>query len=206
MKVKLQSSNKLHLAKVVKEMTNLLLKETVDLIDKQNPPNENGESNVKRSVVIDSERTEEQIEAITRPYDVSYTIVDVCEQKQPEKGLQEVTDDDLGVSIHSIDKMSIGWQRKALFSYKQAARVMAGLRDAKFNVTEANVMYEGQKTTMLVVTKTFPTGTRKKDLEKFEKLLHTFMHTVCHVVDIEERLEYVKELAIDAFDELQDYE
>lgn len=127
-------------------------------------------------------------------------------QTQPEKGLQEVTDDDLGVSIHSIDEMSIGWQRKALFSYKQAARVMAGLRDAKFNVTEANVMYEGQKTTMLVVTKIFPTGTRKKDLEKFEKLLHTFMLAICEVVSLEERIESAKELAIEAFDNLQDYE
>lgn len=200
MKVKLQSSNKLRLVRAVKDMLDLGLKEAKDLVDEQNPPEENG----KLHVIISPKKTEEQIKAKAIECDITYTPLsdlDVCEQK-----LQGVTDDDLGVSIHSIDKMSIGWQRKALFSYKQAARVMAGLRDAKFNVTEANVMYEGQKTTMLVVTKTFPTGTRKKDLEKFEKLLHTFMNTVCHVVDIEERLEYVKELAIDAFDELQDYE
>lgn len=129
-----------------------------------------------------------------------------AEQKLQKAKLQEVTYEDLGVSIHSIDEMSIGWQRKALFSYKQAARVMAGLRDAKFNVTEANVMYEGQKTTMLVVTKTFPTGTRKKDLEKFENLLHAFMYATCKVVDLEERIEGAKEFAIEAFNNLQDYE
>lgn len=201
MKVRLQSSNKLHLAKVVKEMTNLLLKETVDLIDEQNPPKKNDGSHVERSVVIDSERTEEQIEAITRPYDVSYTIVDVCEQK-----LQEVTDDDLGVSIHSIDEMTIGWQCKMLFTHKQAARVISGLRDAKFNVTEVLVMHEGNKVTMLVVTKTFPSGTRSKELKKFEYLLHRFTYHVCEMINLEERVEGAKERAIDAFDELQDYE
>ena len=210
MKIKLQSSSKLRLVAAVKRMLDLGLKEAKDLVENQvTAAAPVGVGLAEFHVVIDSEKTEEQIKAIAEECEVTYTPLsdlDVCERKLQESKLQEVTDDDLGVSIHSIDEMSIGWQRKALFSYKQAARVMAGLRDAKFNVTEANVMYEGQKTTMLVVTKTFPTGTRKKDLEKFEKLLHTFMNTVCHVVDIEERLEYVKELAIDAFDELQDYE
>lgn len=205
MKVKLQSSNKLHLAKVVKEMTNLCLKETVDLIDEQNPPKENNGSHVKRSVVIDSEKTEEQIKAIARPYDVSYTIVDVCGPEKRRK-LQEITDDELGVSIHSIDEESIGWQCKILFNHGQATRVLAGLHDAKFNVTEALVMHEGNKVTMLVITKTFPTGTRKKDLDKFEKLLRTFIYTVCKVVSLENELEVTKERAIEAFDELQDYE
>ena len=130
----------------------------------------------------------------------------VVEQKLQKTKSQEVTDDDLGVSIHSIDETSIGWQLKALFSYKQATRVMAGLHDAKFNVTETNVVYKDMKAKMLVVTKTFPTGTRKKDLKNFEKLLHTFMCSVCEMVDLEERIENVKKFAIEAFDELQNYE
>lgn len=130
----------------------------------------------------------------------------VVEQKLQKTKSQEITDDDLGVSIYSIDETSIGWQLKALFSYKQATRVMAGLHDAKFNVTETNVVYEDMKAKMLVVTKTFPTGTRKKDLENFEKLLHTFMCSVCEMVDLEEKIESAKELAIEAFNELQDYE
>ena len=196
MKVKLQSRGKLQLVKAVKEVLNLGLKEAKDLVDEQEE-----DVSGRFCIIIDSKKTEDQIKAIAEQDNVSYTIVDVCEKK-----LQEVTEDDLGVSIHSIDEMSIGWQRKALFSHEQATRVMAGLRDAKFNVTETNVMREGQKTTMLIVTKTFPSGTKKKDLQKFEHLLHAFMCAVCDVVDLEERLEGVKQFAIDAFNELQDYE
>ena len=130
----------------------------------------------------------------------------VVEQKLQKTKSQEVTDDDLGVSIHSIDETSIGWQLKALFSYKQATRVMAGLHDAKFNVTETNVVYKDMKAKMLIVTKTFPTGTRKKDLENFEKLLHAFIYSVCEMVDLEEKRESAKELAIKSFNSLQDYE
>ena len=118
----------------------------------------------------------------------------------------EITDNDLGVSIHSIDEESIGWQCKMLFTHEQAARVMAGLHDATFNVTETLVTYDGDKATMLVITKTFPTGTRKKDLEKFEKLIHIFIQTVCAVVSLEDALEGAKERAIEAFNELRDYE
>lgn len=136
---------------------------------------------------------------------------DVCEVKQAEQKLQktksqEVTDDDLGVSIHSIDEESIGWQCKMLFTHEQAARVMAGLHDATFNVTETLVTHDGDKATMLVITKTFPTGTRKKDLEKFEKLIRIFIQTVCAVVSLEDALEGAKERAIEAFNELRDYE
>lgn len=129
-----------------------------------------------------------------------------AEQKLQKAKPQEVTDDDLGVSIHSINEESIGLQLKALFSHKQAARVMAGLHDAKFNVTETLVMRDGDKATMLVITKTFPTGTRKKDLEKFEKLIRIFIQTVCEIVSLEDALEEAKERAIEAFDKLQDYE
>ena len=123
-----------------------------------------------------------------------------------QKAPTEITDDDLGVSIHSIDEMSIGWQCKILFNHEQATRVLAGLHDAKFNVTEALVMHKGNKVTMLVITKTFPTGTRKKDLEKFEKLLRTFIYMVCKMVSLENNLEDAKESAIEAFNKLQDYE
>lgn len=131
---------------------------------------------------------------------------DVREVKQVSQKSQEITDDDLGVSIHSIDEESIGWQCKMLFTHEQAARVMAGLHDAKFNVTETLVMHDGDKATMLVITKTFPTGTRKKDLEKFEKLIRIFIQTVCAIVSLEDALEGAKERAIEAFNELQDYE
>lgn len=130
----------------------------------------------------------------------------VVEQKLQKTKSQEVTDDDLGVSIHSIDETSIGWQCKMLFTHEQAARVMAGLHDATFNVTETLVTHDGDKATMLVITKTFPTGTRKKDLEKFEKLIRIFIQTVCAVVSLEDALEGAKERAIEAFNELRDYE
>lgn len=123
-----------------------------------------------------------------------------------QKAPTEITDDDLGVSIHSIDEESIGWQCKILFDHKQAAKAMAGLHDAKFNVTETLVTYDGDKATMLVITKTFPTGTRKKDLEKFEKLIRVFIQTVRAVVSLEDALEGAKERAIEVFNELRDYE
>lgn len=129
-----------------------------------------------------------------------------AEQKLQKAKLQEVTDEDIGVSIHSIDEESIGWQCKILFNHGQATRVLAGLHDAKLNVTEALVMHEGNKVTMLVITKTFPTGTRKENLDKFEKLLRTFIYTVCKVVSLEDELEIAKERAIEAFNELQNYE
>lgn len=207
MKVKLQSSSKLCLIKAVKELTDSCLREAKNLVDKQGNvlgylPNEK-----QSCVVIDSEKTEEQIKAIAKACDAIYTLVDVCEQEQQaEKKLQEITEDDLGVSIHSINEESIGWQCKMLFTHEQATRVLAGLHDAKFNVTETLVMRDGDKATMLVITKTFPTGTRKKDLEKFEKLIRIFIQTVCAVVSLEDALEGAKERAIKAFNELQDYE
>ena len=158
-------------------------------------------------VYIDVDMPRERIETIASNIpDIEVQFLDVVEQKLQKTKSQEVTDDDLGVSIHSIDETSIGWQLKALFSYKQATRVMAGLHDAKFNVTETNVVYEDIKAKMLVVTKTFPTGTRKKDLENFEKLLHAFICSVCEMVDLEEKRERAKELAIESFNNLQDYE
>lgn len=211
MKVKLQSDSKLQLVKAVMYVLDTGLKKAKDLVDEREV-----KVNNEVYVIIDSEKTEEQIKAITIDCGVTYiplSDTDFCEQNcnQVEQKLQktksqEVTDDDLGVSIHSIDETSIGWQLKALFSYKQATRVMAGLHDAKFNVTETNVVYENMKAKMLIVTKTFPTGTRKKDLENFEKLLHAFICSVCEMVDLEEKRERAKELAIKSFNNLQDYE
>lgn len=236
MKIKLQSNSKLQLVKAVKEVLDLSLKEAKDLVDEQE-----AKEDMRIYVIVDSEKTEEQIKTLMGQFDVTCTPlsdIDFCEstcnhilddvdevqnlndnatapesanyheaeQKLQKVKLQEVTDEDLGVSIHSIDEMSIGWQCKILFNHKQATRVLVGLHDAKFNVTEALVMCEGNKATMLIVTKTFPTGTRKKDLVKFEKLLHAFICAVCKVVDLEERIESAKERAIEAFDELRDYE
>lgn len=133
-------------------------------------------------------------------------MVNLGDVREVKQASQEVTDDDLGVSIHSIDETSIGWQCKMLFTHEQAARVMAGLHDATFNVTETLVTHDGDKATMLVITKTFLTGTRKKDLEKFEKLIRIFIQTVCAVVSLEDALEGAKERAIEAFNELRDYE
>lgn len=147
---------------------------------------------------IDKEQVDDNDADTTAPESANEQVV--------KQKLQEVTDDDLGVSIHSIDEMSIGWQCKMLFTHEQASRVMAGLHDATFNVTETLVTHDGDKATMLVITKTFPTGTRKKDLEKFEKLIHIFIQTVCAVVSLEDALEGAKERAIEAFNELRDYE
>lgn len=201
MKIKLRSNSKLQLVKAVKDVLDLSLKEAKDLVDEQEAKEDMG-----IHVIVDSEKTEEQIKTLIRQFDVTCTPLSNAEQKLQKVKLQEVTDEDLGVSIHSIDEESIGWQCKVLFNHKQATRVLAGLHDAKFNVTEALVMYEGNKATMLVITKTFQTGTRKKDLEKFEKLLRTFIYTVCKVVSLEDELEVTKECAIKAFDELRDYE
>lgn len=232
MKVKLQSEGKLQLVKAVHDMLDLSLKEAKDLIDEQVVKESNG-----FYVIIDSEKTEEQIKAMIRGCGVTYiplSDADFCtpildhvdviqhfdddtaapkstnyhgaEQKLQKAKLQEVTDEDLGVSIHSIDEISIGWQCKMLFAHEQATRVLAGLHDAKFNVTEALVMYEGNKATMLAITKAFPTGTRKKDLEKFEKLIHKFVRNTCEIVNLEERIESAKEAAIAAFEDIRNYE
>jgi len=131
---------------------------------------------------------------------------EVKKQQEVEQKLQEVTDDDLGVSIHSIDEVSIGWQCKMLFTHEQATRVLAGLNDANCNTTETLVMHEGDKVTMLTVNKLFPSGTRKKDLEKFEHLIHAFIQALCTTVSLEDMLDEVKQSAIKALDELQNYE
>lgn len=306
MKIKLQSNSKLQLVKAVMDILDIDLKKAKDLVDEQEL-----KVNNEVYVTIDSEKTEEQIKAITEGYGVTYiplsdtdffeqncnqtetvkiisdnnagplldAVMKLCQvspkeasefirknivfdqarkyvyvdvdmpreridaiasnipdievqfidkeqvddndadttapesaneqvvkQKLQKTKLQEVTDDDLGVSIHSIDEMSIGWQCKMLFTHEQATRVMAGLHDATFNVTETLVTHDGDKATMLVITKTFPTGTRKKDLEKFEKLIHIFIQTVCAVVSLEDALEGAKERAIEAFNELRAYE
>ena len=201
MKIRLQSDSKLQLVKAVKCVLDIDLKEAKYLVDGQA-----ARVNNEFYVIIDSEKTEEQIKAIIEGCGVTYIPLSDAEQKLQKAKLQEVTDDDLGVSIHSIDEESIGWQCKMLFSHKQAARVMAGLHDATFNVTETLVTHDGDKATMLVITKTFPTGTRKKDLEKFEKLIRIFIQTVCAVVSLEDALEGAKERAIEAFNELRDYE
>ena len=201
MKIKLQSDSKLQLVKAIKYVLDIGLKEAKYIVDGQAVMVNN-----ELCVTIDSEKTEERIKAILEGCGVTYIPLSDAEQKLQKAKLQEVTDNDLGVSIHSIDEESIGWQCKMLFTHEQAARVMAGLHDAKFNVTETLVMHDGNKATMLVITKTFPTGTRKKDLEKFEKLIRIFIQTVCAVVSLEDSLEGAKERAIEAFNELQDYE
>ena len=201
MKIRLQSDSKLQLVKAIKCVLDIGLKEAKYIVDGQAVMVNN-----ELCVTIDSEKTEERIKAIIEGCEVTYIPLSDAEQKLQKAKLQEVTDNDLGVSIHSIDEESIGWQCKMLFTHEQATRVMAGLHDAKFNVTETLVMHDGDKATMLVITKTFPTGTRKKDLEKFEKLIRIFIQTVCAVVSLEDSLEGAKERAIEAFNELRDYE
>lgn len=222
MKIKLQSSETGSLLDAVMKLCQLPPKEASSFIREHAV-----HKSTRTCICVDVDMSREKIETIISYIpDIEVQFIDkeqvddndadtaapesaneqVVEQKLQKTKSQEVTNDDLGVSIHSIDETSIGWQLKALFSYKQATRVMAGLHDATFNVTETNVVYEDMKAKMLVVTKTFPTGTRKKDLENFEKLLHAFMCSVCEMVDLEERIENVKELAIKTFDELQNYE
>ena len=141
---------------------------------------------------------------------INYVFVDDDKCPTHDQGaepkLQEVTNDDLGASICSIDEMSFGWQCKMLFTNEQARRVLNGLLDAKLNVTEAHVVYEGNKVTMLTVAKAFPSGTKNADIEKFDRQLHRFTYCVCEAANIEARLEAAKEKAIEAFNTLQNYE
>lgn len=203
MKIKLTSSSKLQLVKAVKDMLGRGLKEAKDLVDEQEkvfgcPPN------AKHCVIIDSEMTEEQTKAIAQECEVVCTPlsdIDICERK-----LQEVTIDDLGVSIHSIDEETIGWQCKMLFTHEQAVRVLSALRDAKLNVTEALVMYNGNKTTMLAIAKNFPNGTKQDDLNDFEHRIHRFIESLCEVIEIEHALENLREILAEAFEELDEYE
>lgn len=204
MKVKLQSSETGSLLDAVMKLCQLPPKEASSFIREHAV-----HKSTRTCIWIDVDMPRERIETIISyipDIEVQFIDKEQAEQKLQKTKSQEVTDDDLGVSIHSIDEMSIGWQCKMLFTHEQAARVMAGLHDATFNVTETLVTYDGDKATMLVITKTFPTGTRKKDLEKFEKLIRIFIQTVCAVVSLEDALEGAKERAIEAFNELRDYE
>lgn len=123
-----------------------------------------------------------------------------------ENKLQEVTNDDLGVSIHSVDIMSIDWQCKMLFTHEQAVRILSALRDAKLNVTEALVMYNGNKTTMLVVAKNFPNGVKKDYLEAFERQMHRLIENICRVIEIDHMLKDLQENVAETFEELDEYE
>lgn len=203
MKIKLTSSGKLQLVKAVKDMLGCGLKEAKDLVDEQEkvfgcPPN------AKHCVIIDSEMTEEQTKAIAQECEVVCTPlsdIDICERK-----LQEVTIDDLGVSIHSIDEETIGWQCKMLFTHEQTVRILSALHDAKLNVTETLVMHKGNKTTMLVIAKNFPSGVKRDDLGAFECLIHRLVENLCRVIETEHMLKDLQENVAETFEELDEYE
>lgn len=207
MKVKLlnihQLGGKLIIVKALHEIGKMGLKEAKDCIDDLFAQGE-------KEVTIDVKTTRSATKKLLDELGINYVFVndDKCptHDQEAELKLQEVTTDDLGASICSIDKMSIGWRCKMLFTNEQARRVLNGLLDAKLNVTEAHVVHEGNKVTMLTVVKTFPSGTRDAEIKKFDRLLHRFAYYVCEVVNAEARLEAAKEIAIEAFNELQDYE
>ena len=214
MKVKLlnihQLGSKLIIVKALHEIGKIGLKEAKDCIDDLFARGE-------KEVTIDVKTTRSATKKLLDELGINYVFVDddkcpthdqdtIDMLKQKELKLQEVTDDDLGISIHSVDEMSIAWRRKMLFTHEQATRIIAGLHDAKLNVTEKLVMHKGNKVTMLVVSKTFPSGTKKKDLGEFENLFHIFVSLVCEMVNTERILEDAKESAIEAFNALRNYE
>lgn len=213
MKVKLlnihQLSSKLIIVKALHEIEKMGLKEAKDYT---NDLFARGE----KEVTIDVKTTKLFAENLLDELGINYVFVDddkcpthdqgAAPQLQEERKLQEVTNDELGVSIYSVDEMSIAWQRKMLFTREQATRVIAGLLDARINVTETHVVHEDNKVTMLTIVKNFPSGTRKKDLERFEHLTSDFVQAVCATMSLEDMLERVKEDAIKAFNELRDYE
>lgn len=123
---------------------------------------------------------------------------------KPCKGVEE----ELGIRIFSHDEMAIIWQNKSLFNKKQAERVIAGLKDADLQVAEMPIVCpdEEEDSVMLTIEKRFPSGTDLTKLRNFSLHVHIFISVVCEIVNLEERLENAKENAIDAFDELRDYE
>lgn len=207
MKVKLlnihQLGSKLIVVKALHEIGKMGLKEAKDCIDDLFARGET-------ELTIDVQTTKFFAEKVLDELGINYVFVDddkcPTHDQEAELKLQEVTTEDLGVSICSIDEMSIGWQCRMLFTNEQARRVLNGLLDAKLNVTEAHVMHEGNKVTMLTVVKTFPSGTKDAEIKKFDRLLHRFAYYVCEVVNAEARLEAAKETAIEVFNELRDYE
>lgn len=207
MKVKLlnihQLGSKLIIVKALHEIGKMGLKEAKDCIDDLFARGE-------KEVTIDVKTTRSATKKLLDELGINYVFVDdnkcPTHDQEATPKLQEVTDDDLGISIHSVDEMSIAWRRKMLFTHEQATRVIAGLHDAKLNVTEKLVMHEGNKVTMLVVSKTFPSGIKKKDLGEFENLFHIFVSLVCEMVNTERILEDAKESAIEAFNALRNYE
>lgn len=120
----------------------------------------------------------------------------------------EVTEGELGVTIHSYDEMTIEWQNKSLFNNKQAERVMAGLKDAHFDVIETPVVYKGddKDSVMLTFSKRFSSGTKINELRDFSLHVHRFILATCKIIALEEELEAANENVTDAFDELCDYE
>lgn len=207
MKVKLlnihQLGGKLIIVKALHEIGKMGIKEAKDYVDDLFARGET-------ELTIDVQTTKFFAEKVLDGLGINYVFVndDKCatHDQEAELKLQEVTDDDLVASIHSVDEMPITWRCKMLFTHEQATRVIAGLHDAKLNVTEKLVMREGNKVTMLTVSKTFSSGTKDTNIKEFDRQLHRFAYCVCEVVNIEARLEAAKERAIKAFNELQDYE
>lgn len=209
MKVKLlnihQLGSKLIIVKALHEIGKMGLKEAKDCIDDLFARGE-------KEVTIDVKITRSATKKLLDELGINYVFVDddKCptqdQEAAPEPKLQEITNDNLGVSIHSVDEMSIAWQCKMLFTNEQARRVLNGLLDAKLNVTETHVVHEGNKVTMLTVVKTFPSGTKDANIKKFDLQLHRFVYYVCEAINAEEKLEAEKERAIEAFNKLQEYE
>lgn len=119
----------------------------------------------------------------------------------------EVTERELGVTIHSFDETTITWQNKSLLNKKQAERVISGLRDAHLDVTETPAIYKGDEdSVLLTIKKHFPSGTDIRKLKDLSLCVHKFILGVCRMIVLEEELEDAKENSIDAFNTLRDYE
>lgn len=119
----------------------------------------------------------------------------------------EITDDDLGISIHSIDEQTIEWHNNSLFAEEQSSLVIAGLKSAGFsNVKGDKVLHNEEKAIMVTFSRNFSSGTTMKKLEDFSEKIHKFLMALCMTINLEEKLRYAKETVTTTLDDIYEYE
>lgn len=119
----------------------------------------------------------------------------------------EITDDDLGISIRSVDEQTIEWHNNSLFAEEQPPIVIAGLKSAGFsNVKGDKVLHNGEKAIMVTFSRNFSSGTTMKKLEDFSEKIHKFLMALCMTVNLEEELRCAKETVTTTLDDIYEYE
>lgn len=228
MKVKLEYTNDpsffstLRVVKAVLEGTSYNLKGAKEYVDENLQIIKNPVNDVTLGGILDLKFEDAENNKVIDLLKETYSVVPLSDEDfEPAKPADEeataipavtkpyeVTEGELGVRINSYDEMVIEWQNKSLFNNKQAERVMAGLKDAHFDVIETPVVYKGddKDSVMLTFNKRFPSGTNLKKLRDFSLYVHRFILAICKIIALEEELEAANENVTDAFDELCDYE